>query len=57
MKTIKVWNAKRAGGRITIYGLDQDGASIRVPNVDNIKPEDGKVVATNKNGDRFHLEL
>ncbi len=56
MKYVTGWRAKRAGGRITVYGRI-DGKDTRVSNVDEIKPEGGRVVATDKNGDRFELAI
>lgn len=55
MPTIHSWRAKRAGGRITIYGTDDAGADIRVPNVDVIESGDLTPVATDKNGVRYSL--
>ena len=55
MKTIHSWRAKRAGGRITIYGKDQAGADVRVPNVDVIECGDLTPIATDKNGDKYSL--
>ncbi len=44
------WRARRAGGRITITH-----STGKVPNVDVIEPEDGKTVATDKNGQKYEL--
>lgn len=58
---IKAWNAKRAGGRITIYGRNSDGDTCKVVGVDSITT-DGPVdcpyvVAIDKYGSRYRLEL
>lgn len=61
MRTLRNWTAKRAGGRITVYGYEDRGDprpyEVRVPHVDTIKPHDGRVVATNKDGEAFELAL
>lgn len=53
MHTLRNWRAKRAGGRITVYGEDDSGASTKVPNVDVIVPRQmgGRtiIVAIDKN--------
>lgn len=51
------WRAKRAGGRITVYGTDSLGHAARVPHIDTIVPENGKVVATDKDGQRYVLTV
>lgn len=39
MHTLKNWRAKRAGGRITVYGKDAEtGADVKVTGVDVIEP-------------------
>lgn len=52
MHTLKEWKAKRAGGRITVYGKNVDtGADEKIVGVDVIQP--GALmcaVATDKNG-------
>lgn len=58
-KVIRNWTAKRAGGRITINGMDEGGAPLKVVGVDYIKP-DGPVqapyiVAVDKDGNRWRL--
>lgn len=56
MHTLKNWRAKRAGGRITVYGQDAtSGADRKVVGVDVIEPRNGLVVATDKNGDEYVL--
>lgn len=55
MDTLKSWSARRSGGRITINGLDDTGHPVKVPNVDTITLDEGRVVATDKNGEKFHL--
>lgn len=52
MDTLYSWNAKRAGGRITVYH-----SCGKIPHVDTIQPEDGKVVATDRNGRKFILHV
>jgi hypothetical protein len=38
-KTLKEWRAKRAGGRITVYGKDATtGAETKIVSVDSIQP-------------------
>lgn len=58
-KTLINWRAKRAGGRITVYGEDQDNnrKEVKVTNVDSIVPGVGCCVATDKAGTTHHLML
>lgn len=54
------WTAKRAGGRITITGLDPTGKEVKVVGVDTIKAGDSAgmgtpPVATDKDGAKFLL--
>lgn len=53
--TLSNWKAKRAGGRITVYGVDENGRSTKIPNVDVIEPACGHAVATDKNGETHRL--
>lgn len=55
MDTLKSWSARRSGGRITINGVDETGHPSKHPNVDTIVVVDGKVIATDKSGDRIQL--
>ena len=52
MDKLYSWNAKRAGGRITIYH-----SCGKIPHVDTIQPEDGKVVATASDGRKYELHV
>lgn len=52
MDTLYSWSAKRAGGRITVTH-----SCGKVANVDTIKPENGRVVATDKDGRSFELHV
>lgn len=49
--TLKDWRARRAGGRITVYGeCTKSGQLAKITQVDEIKPGDGgKCIATDKN--------
>lgn len=61
MKTISNWTAKRAGGRITVYGVDGDtGDTTKVVGVDMIKGARAgtgvkAVIATDKDGVEYEL--
>lgn len=66
MEIVKNWKAKRAGGRITIYGENVAGQPRRVVGVDLIEAGGATVetdsrgerlvpVATDKNGARYAL--
>lgn len=55
MQKIIGWKAKRAGGRITIYGRGEDGIDRRISNVDVIECGDLTPVATDKNGEKYSL--
>lgn len=59
MATITHWTAKRAGGRITIYGTNHEtGGPIRVVGVDKIEKlqhTDSHPTATDKDGRAHRL--
>lgn len=55
MEDLKHWRAKRAGGRITIYGKGPDGQDRRVPHVDTIEASSPYPVAVDKDGARYRL--
>lgn len=44
------WKAKRAGGRITVYGEDAYGKAEKIVGVDVIQPSVDGIVAVDKNG-------
>lgn len=46
------WNARRAGGRITI-----EHSCGKVVGVDRIEPAGGKVIATDKNARQYELHV
>jgi len=50
MDKLYSWTAKRAGGRITVYH-----SCGKIPGVDTIAPEDGKLIATVYTGKKFEL--
>lgn len=52
MDTLYSWNAKRAGGRITITH-----SCGKVPHIDTIQPEAGGVVATGSDGRKYLLHV
>ncbi len=63
MQNISNWTAKRAGGRITVYGVS-DGRPLKVVGVDKIEAggygengtdHGGQIVATDRNGARYRL--
>lgn len=51
------WSARRAGGRITIRGIDSEtGADVKIVGVEKIESvSGGKPIAIDKNGDRYEL--
>lgn len=49
--------AKRAGGRITIYGKTREGNARRVVGVDQIAVEGNRFIATDKDGNKYVLSL
>lgn len=57
MRTLKNWTAKRAGGRITIYGKDEAGAETKVVGVDSITADSRGVIALVKDGERVLLAV
>lgn len=57
MHTLSNWKAKRAGGRITIYGVDQNGISTKIVGVDRIEPSAGFCIATDKDGAAHRLAV
>jgi hypothetical protein len=52
MDTLYSWSAKRAGGRITVTH-----SCGKIANVDIIAPEDGRVIATDKDNRKFVLHV
>lgn len=50
MERLYSWNAKRAGGRITVTH-----SCGKIANVDTIQPESGKIIATVADGRKFEL--
>lgn len=50
MDTLYSWNARRAGGRITVTH-----SCGKIVGVDLIQPEGGKIVATRHDGIKFEL--
>lgn len=60
MTTLRNWNAKRAGGRITAYGTDIDtNERAKITNIDSIEPplaaSEHCVIATDKDGVKHKL--
>ena len=57
MKTIINWTAKRAGGRITVYGVDEaTHKPLKVVGVDLIEAaRRGGPIATTKDGVKYEL--
>jgi hypothetical protein len=49
------WRARRSGGRITIQAVDETGHETKRSNIDTIELVDGKVIATDKDGETFEL--
>lgn len=50
------WKARRAGGRITIYGKAAGGDAARIVGVDVIEPRAGRIVAVDKDGEEHELK-
>lgn len=56
--SINNWRAKRAGGRITVYGEESGtGKQLKIVGVDQIVPGPGFCVATDKNGVSHRLSV
>lgn len=57
MIIVSNWKARRAGGRITINGVTQDGNPIKIVGVDEIAAgKNGKPpIATDKDGTTYQL--
>lgn len=57
------WKARRAGGRITINGTDENGNAAKIVGVDVIEPgavmhgTSAYVIATDKNGETHRLAI
>lgn len=49
------WTAKRAGGRITITGVNDQGQPRKVVGVDSIDSSPGGPMAIDKNGTHYCL--
>lgn len=52
-----LWEGKRAGGRITVSAVDAQGQAVRLANVDTIRVDVGKVVATHRDGEEIILAV
>lgn len=52
MDILYSWNAKRAGGRITVTH-----SCGKIAGIDTIQPESGRVVATGADGRKFELHV
>lgn len=64
MRTLTKWTAKRAGGRITVYGWEQregeaQGHEVKVVSVDKIEPDPSQAfcLATTKDGEQVKLTV
>lgn len=55
MQKVTLWSAGRSGAAVTVVGKDEAGADIRVTGVHTIEARDGKVIATDLNGEDFEL--
>lgn len=55
IESITSWEAKRAGGRITVYGTDSTNKKTKIVGVDSIRVINGRVVATDLNKVDYHL--
>lgn len=54
--TLTDWRARRAGGRITVYGTDRrTGNAAKLVGVDEIKPIDGRIIAIDNAGNHHIL--
>lgn len=64
MKLTK-WTAKRAGGRITVTGQDDEGNARKIVGIESIGPQSGgfgaaattRIIARDKNGGQHELAL
>jgi hypothetical protein len=56
MRILRNWKARRAGGRITISGVDAStGEPVKVAGVDAIEPGEDGPIAIHHEGERFGL--
>lgn len=54
------WNARRAGGRITVTGTNADGREVKIVGVDKIvpgPPGSGHCIAVDKNDADHRLDI
>lgn len=51
------WKAKRAGGRITVYGKTKDGSAAKIVGVDKIEPLGSRIIATDKHNEEHDLRF
>lgn len=61
MRTLRNWTAKRAGGRITVYGFtdDEEHRGVKVVGVDCITGNSDRkyCIATTKDGEEIRLSI
>lgn len=57
MMTLTNWTAKRAGGRITVTGVDGEGQPKKITGIDQIEAgkEGAPPIATDKDGTKYYL--
>ena len=56
MARLTDWEARRSGGRITVYGNDPDGKAAKITKVDIIVPRGGQIVAVDSDNREHILE-
>lgn len=55
LQKIHYWNARRAGGRITITGIDTKGDPVKVTRIESIQHTRHGPLAVRDNGEHFRL--
>lgn len=54
---LKDWKARRAGGRITVTGTDENGNDAKITNVEFVEPVRNHCRAVDKDGNEHHLSM
>ena len=51
------WTARRSGAAMTITGRSERGGEVKIANVETIGAAGGQVIATDKDGEQYVLQV